>query len=98
MRRVGHVDGRCRVVVGKWGNLREGEHSEDLGVDGRIVKCIFKKWDVETLTGLIWLRIWIGDGSLCIGSEPLVSIKYGEFFDWLRTYLLLKFTLLHGVS
>jgi hypothetical protein len=29
-----------------WGNLREGDHLEDLGVDGSIVlKWIFEKWD-----------------------------------------------------
>jgi hypothetical protein len=31
---------------------------ENLGVDGRILlKFIFKEWDGETWSGLIWLRI-----------------------------------------
>jgi len=42
-----------------WGNLRERDSLEDLGVDGKILKCIFK-WDGEARTGLIWL--WIGTG------------------------------------
>ena len=29
-----------------WGNLRESNHLEDSGVDGRIIlRCIFRKWD-----------------------------------------------------
>jgi hypothetical protein len=29
-----------------WENLREGDHLEDRGVDGRIIlKCILEKWD-----------------------------------------------------
>jgi hypothetical protein len=29
-----------------WGDLREADHLEDLGVDGSIIlKWIFKKWD-----------------------------------------------------
>jgi hypothetical protein len=29
-----------------WGNLRERDHFEDLGVDGRIIlRWIFRKWD-----------------------------------------------------
>jgi hypothetical protein len=45
-----------------WGNLREREYLEDAGVDGRIIlSWIFRKWDWETRTGLIWLRIGAGD-------------------------------------
>jgi hypothetical protein len=29
-----------------WGDLREGDHFKDPGIDGRIIlKWIFKKWD-----------------------------------------------------
>ena len=48
-----------------WGNLRERDHWEDPGLDGRIIlKYIFKKWVGEVLTGLIWLRIGTGGGRL----------------------------------
>jgi hypothetical protein len=46
--------------VWKCGNVRERDHFEYLGVDERILNWIFKKWDEEILTGLIWLTIGIG--------------------------------------
>jgi len=48
-----------------WGTWMERNHLEDLGVDGRILlKCIFKKWDRKSWTGLLWLRIGAGDRTL----------------------------------
>jgi len=47
------------------GNLRERDHFEDAGVDGKIIlRCIFKKWDGGPWTGLTWLRLGTGGGHL----------------------------------
>jgi hypothetical protein len=63
----GHVVlcGKKEVHTGFWwGDLREGDHLGDPGVDGRIIlKWIFKKWD-GAWTGLIWLSIGTGGGLL----------------------------------
>jgi hypothetical protein len=46
-----------------WGNLRERDHLEYPGIDGRIIlRWIFRKWNVGVWTGLIWLRIGAGGG------------------------------------
>jgi hypothetical protein len=37
-----------------WGDLREGDHLGDPGVDRRIIlNCIFKKWD----GGMDWIEL-----------------------------------------
>jgi hypothetical protein len=42
--------GRGEAYTGFWwGNMREREHLEDLGADGRIIlRRIYRKWDVGT--------------------------------------------------
>jgi hypothetical protein len=35
------------------GDLREWDHLEDTGVDGIILKCIFRKWD----GGMDWIGL-----------------------------------------
>ena len=48
-----------------WGNLRERHHLGDPGVDGRkILRRIFKMWDVGLCIGSSWLRIGTGGGHL----------------------------------
>ena len=60
---MGNTRGAYRVLVE--GGLRERGHLEDADVDGRIIfKWIFRKWDVGTRTGSIWLRIVAGGGLL----------------------------------
>jgi hypothetical protein len=41
-----------------WGNLRDRDHWEDQGIDGRIIlRWIFRKWDMGVWTGLGLRRI-----------------------------------------
>jgi len=48
-----------------WGNRREGDQWEDLGVDGWIIlEFISRRWDVGMWTGLGWSRIETGGGRL----------------------------------
>jgi len=45
--------------------VRERERWGDLGVDGtKILRWIFRQWDVGIWTGSSWLRIGTGGGSL----------------------------------
>ena len=47
------------------GNLREGDHLEDPGIDGRIIlRWTLRKWDVGMWNGSSWLRIGTGGGHL----------------------------------
>jgi hypothetical protein len=52
----GACTGRGEVHTGFWWeDLREGDHLEDPGIDGRIIlKWIFKKWDDE---GMDWIDL-----------------------------------------
>jgi hypothetical protein len=49
------VSGRGEAYTGFWwGNLREGDHLGDQGVNGRIIlRWIFIKWD---LGGMDWIE------------------------------------------
>ena len=45
--------------------MMERDHLQDLGVDGTVLlQFVFKKWDGEAWTGLIWLRKGTGAESL----------------------------------
>jgi hypothetical protein len=48
-----------------WGNLREGDHLEDPGMDKMIIlKLTFEKWDGRIWTGLSWPRVRTSGGLL----------------------------------
>ena len=69
-----------------WGDLRERVHLEDQGVDRRVIlKCTFKKWDVEAMTGMFWLRLGTGGGCFECGNEPSGSIKCERFVNLVKT-------------
>jgi len=48
-----------------WGIRKERDHLGEPGVDGRkILRWIFRKWDVVVWTGSSWLRIGTVGGHL----------------------------------
>jgi hypothetical protein len=63
MRWTGHVarKGRGDAYSGfRLGNLIERGHLRDPGIDMRILRWIFRKWDVRLWTESIWLSIGTG--------------------------------------
>jgi len=60
------VCGRGEAYTGFWwGNLRERDHLENPGVDGKIIlRWIFRKWNVGAWTASSWFRIGTGSGHL----------------------------------
>jgi len=64
MRWAGYValSGRREMYTGFWwSQVMEGDHLEDPGKHGRIIlRRMFRKWDVNAWTGLMWLRIGTG--------------------------------------
>jgi len=66
---AGHVERMSeeRGCIGScWGNRREGDHWGDLGVDGRILEWISRRWDVGIWTGLGWPRVETGGGRMLV--------------------------------
>jgi hypothetical protein len=52
----------CKILVG---NLKGRDHSEDVGIDGRIIlELILGKQVGKVWTGFIWLRIGTSGGLL----------------------------------
>jgi hypothetical protein len=62
---VACMENRRSATEFPWGDLRERDHLEDPGVDGRIIlRWIFRKWNVRAWSRMIWLRIGSGSGHL----------------------------------
>jgi hypothetical protein len=66
MKWIWHVWGRREIRTGFWwGNPKEGDHLESLGIDGRIIlKYVLKEYGWEVWTGFTWPMIGSGGGLL----------------------------------
>jgi hypothetical protein len=57
--------GRGEAYTGFWWeDLRGRDHLEDPGADGKMLRWIFRKWDLGVWTRSSWLRIGTGGGHL----------------------------------
>jgi hypothetical protein len=74
------VKNAYKILVG---NLKGRDHSEDLGVGGKITLegILGKQWEIRI--GYIWLRIGISGGICEHSNEPSIFMKDGEFVDYL---------------
>ena len=61
---------RTGAYIFWWGNVKERELLEDLGIDGRIILKRIFKWDGGAWSGLMWLRIGTGDRSASVNHFP----------------------------
>ena len=65
-----------------WGNLKERDHSEGLGVVGRrILKLILKKSVSNVWARLIWLGIGTSGRIYEGGTEHLATVKCGVYLN-----------------
>jgi hypothetical protein len=83
---VGHAArmGRCKVRTKCCSEILRGtDHSENLGVGGRIIlEWILGKQDGKGWTGCVCLRIGTSGGLCCEqGNEPLGSVQGRKFRD-----------------
>jgi hypothetical protein len=65
-----------------FGKPKERHHSEDVGVDSRIIlEWISGKKSGKVWTRCVWFKKGTRGGSCEYGNEPLGSTKGGEFLD-----------------